>query len=111
MNVMDLKTLTKDQLSNLYNDRMRKDFPPSELKPLFVMLDAVDKGIYEPLGLYDSEEMVGYSCLVKEGTDSLVDYLAVYPEKRNSGIGSIFVKLLYDHKRYSSSSSNSDFTV
>ena len=97
MNVMDLKTLTKDQLSNLYNDRMRKDFPPSELKPLFVMLDAVDKLIYEALGLYDGEEMVGYSCLVKEGTDSLVDYLAIYPEKRNGGIGSIFVKLLYDH--------------
>ena len=94
---MDLKTLTKDQLSNLYNDRMRKDFPPSELKPLFVMLDAVDKGIYEALGLYDGEEMVGYSCMVKEGTDSLVDYLAIYPEKRNNGIGSILVKLLYDH--------------
>ena len=97
MNVMDLKTLTKDQLSNLYNDRMRKDFPPSELKPLFVMLDAVDKGIYEALGLYDGEEMVGYSCLVKEGTDSLVDYLAIYPEKRNNGIGSILVKLLSEH--------------
>ena len=73
---MRLMTLTKDQLSDLYNDRMRKDFPPSELKPLFVMLDAVDKGIYETLGLYDGEEIVGYSCLVKLGNDYLVDYLA-----------------------------------
>ena len=94
---MRLMTLTKDQLSDLYNDQMRKDFPPSELKPLFVMLDAVDKGIYETLGLYDGDEIVGYSCLVKLGNDYLVDYLAVYPEKRNGGIGSILVKLLYDH--------------
>ena len=28
---MHIKTLTKDQLSDLYNDRMREDFPPSEL--------------------------------------------------------------------------------
>lgn len=94
---MHLKTLTKDQLSDLYNDRMREDFPPSELKPLFVILDAVDKGIYEALGLYDGEEIVGYSCLVKQGTDYLVDYLAIYPSKRNSGIGSILVKLLFEH--------------
>ena len=94
---MHLKTLTKDQLSDLYNDRMREDFPPSELKPLFVILDAVDKGIYEALGLYDGEEIVGYSCLVKQGTDYLVDYLAIYPEKRNGGIGSILVKLLSEH--------------
>lgn len=94
---MRLMTLTKDQLSDLYSDRMRKDFPPLELKPLFVMLDAVDKGIYETLGLYDGEEIVGYSCLVKQGNDYLVDYLAVYPEKRNSGIGSILVKLLSEH--------------
>ena len=94
---MHLKTLTKDQLSDLYNDRMREDFPPSELKPLFVILDAVDKGIYEALGLYDGEEIVGYSCLVKQGNDYLVDYLAIYPEKRNGGIGSILVKLLSEH--------------
>ena len=94
---MHLKTLTKDQLRDLYNDRMREDFPPSELKPLFVILDAVDKGIYEALGLYDGEEIVGYSCLVKQGTDYLVDYLAIYPEKRNGGIGSILVKLLSEH--------------
>jgi GNAT superfamily N-acetyltransferase len=94
---MHLKTLTKDQLSDLYNDRMREDFPPSELKPLFVILDAVDKGIYEALGLYDGEEIVGYFCLVKQGNDYLVDYLAIYPEKRNGGIGSILVKLLSEH--------------
>lgn len=94
---MYLKTLTKDQLKELYTDRMRKDFPPSELKPLFVMLDAVDKGIYEALGLYDGDEIVGYSCLVKQSTNYLMDYLAIISEKRNKGIGSTLLTLLSEY--------------
>ncbi len=91
---MHLKTLTKNQIKDLYNDRLIIDFPPAELKPLPVILDAVDKGIYEGLGLYDGEEMVGYSSLVKQADNYLVDYLAIFSEKRNSGIGSNLIKLL-----------------
>ena len=94
---MNLKTLTKEQITELYNERMVIDFPPDELKPLVVIIDAIDKGIYEALGLYDGEQIVGYACLVKQSAGHLVDYLAIYPEKRNSGIGSILIKLLAEY--------------
>ena len=94
---MELRALTKDQISAIYNDRMKIDFPPAELKPLSVILEACDKGIYEGLGLYDGEEIEGYSYLVKQSTNYLVDYLAIYPEKRNSGIGSVLVRLLSEY--------------
>ncbi len=62
---MILRKLSKEQISAVYKDRMVIDFPPSELKPLSIILDAVDKGIYEGLGLYDGDRIVGYSYLVK----------------------------------------------
>ena len=94
---MILRKLSKEQISAVYKDRMVIDFPPSELKPLSIILDAVDKGIYEGLGLYDGDRIVGYSYLVKQSADYLIDYLAIYPERRNGGVGSTLVKLLSEY--------------
>lgn len=94
---MRLERLTKEQLSGIYNERMVIDFPPAELKPLFVILEAYDKGIYEGLGLYDGGELVGYTYLLKQSTNCLVDYLAIYPDKRNTGVGTHLLRLLGEY--------------
>ncbi len=94
---MRLERLTKEQLSGIYNERMVIDFPPAELKPLFVILEAYDKGIYEGLGLYDGGEIVGYTYLLKQSTNYLVDYLAIYPDKRNTGVGTHLLRLLGEY--------------
>ncbi len=94
---MELKKLSKELIAEIYNTRMKIDFPPEELKPRFVILDGYDKGIYEGLGLYDGAEIVGYTYLVKQSTNYLVDYLAVFPDKRNTGIGSALIKLLSEY--------------
>lgn len=94
---MELIQLNKDQIAFLYNEHMVHDFKKDELKPLKMILKALDEGIYECLGLSDGAGLVGYIFLVKQGKRCLVDYLAVYPKERNKGRGADILKLLRDH--------------
>ncbi len=91
---MELITLDKDRVASLYEERMVHDFKKDELKPLKMILKALDEGIYECLGLSDGAGLVGYTFLVKQGKRYLVDYLAVYPKERNKGRGADILKLL-----------------
>ena len=95
--MLRLEKLNKTQVENIYNERMIIDFPKDELKPLDILYRAIDKGIYEPLGLFDDTGIIGYTFLVKHDRDYLVDYLAVYPQQRNLGSGGIMVRMLSDY--------------
>lgn len=94
---MRLQLLTKEQVEDIYKNKMTVDFPKPELKPLEVILKAIDKNIYEPLGLFDDSKIIGYTFLVKYGNDFLVDYLAINSDSRNNGAGSEMVQLLADY--------------
>ena len=76
---------------------MKIDFPPSELKPLSMIYDAIERGIYECLGLMDGTDIVGYAYLIRKGDDYLIDYLAVCPDRRNAGLGSEMLRLLGEY--------------
>ena len=91
---MKLSMLTKEQVKKVYYERMKADFPPNELKPLAIIDKAVEQGSYECLGLMDGEEIAGYVFLIKHGEDYLIDYLAIYPERRNQGLGGELIRLL-----------------
>ncbi len=94
---MKLKELRIDEITNIYHTRMVIDFPKAELKPLKYIVQAVNEGIYECLGLYDDETCIGYTFLVKQGGSYLIDYLAIYPDKRNNGAGSKLIRLLKEY--------------
>lgn len=94
---MKLEILTKEQVEKLYTDRLIIDFPKAEVKPLDIILNAIDKGRYVPLGLFDESCIVGYSFIIKRAAVYLVDYFAVYPEHRCSGIGSKLLELVIDY--------------
>ena len=94
---MRLERLIKAQAEDIYKNKMTVDFPKPELKPLEVILKAIDNDIYEPLGLFDDSKIIGYTFLVKLGSDYLVDYLAVNSDSRNKGAGSEMVQLLGDY--------------
>ena len=94
---MRLVRLTKAQVEDIYKNKMTVDFPKPELKPLEVILKAIDDDIYEPLGLFDDSKNIGYTFLVKLGRNYLVDYLAVHSDSRNNGAGSQMVQLLADY--------------
>ena len=81
---MKLSSLNKKQIETIYRERMKIDFPPNELKPLSMIYDAIERGIYECLGLMDGTDIVGYAYLIRKGDDYLIDYLAVCPDRRNA---------------------------
>ena len=92
--MMRLQKLSLDQVRLIYNERMLVDFPDNERKPLNMIVKALSQGSYECLGLFDDQRLVGYAFLVKRENDYLVDYLAVYPEQRNKGMGGKLLHLL-----------------
>lgn len=49
----EIKELTKKQVENIYYARMKKDFPPDELRPLQMIYKVMDEGLYVCYGLID----------------------------------------------------------
>lgn len=95
---MQLSILDKEQVKIIYNERMKEDFPPDELKPLAMIYKAMDANIYFCYGLTEADEILGYIFLVKqkETEDYLIDYIAIDKRKRNQGLGAILIKELGD---------------
>ena len=95
---MQISLLSREQITEIYNTKMKYDFPPMELKPLQRILDAYDKNLYECYALLkdsdSSDEILGYAFFVKMVNHYLFDYFAVTKDKRNGGLGSIFLGLL-----------------
>ncbi|WP_292194831.1 GNAT family N-acetyltransferase [Butyrivibrio sp.] len=92
-----LNLLNIHEIKQIYETRMVIDFPKAELKPLKNIIEAVNSGIYECLGLFEGEACIGYTFLVKQGESFLIDYIAIYPDKRNNGAGSQLLRLLYEY--------------
>ena len=91
---MRLQELTEDQIKAVYEQRMREDFPSNELKPLDMIMNRREKGIYECLGLFNEGELAGYVYLVRLKEDYLIDYLAIDKKRRNAGYGGELIRLL-----------------
>lgn len=93
---MQLKTLNKKEISKLYQEHMVIDFPKNELKPLNMILKSVEEDFYDCFGLYDEEEMVGYTFMVRLDSSYLIDYIAIFPDCRNKGIGGNLLSIIND---------------
>lgn len=96
---MELIELDDMQISEIYNKYMKTDFPKSELKPLKLLLDCREKGLYKCFGLFDAGELKAYAYLAnyKEEDVILLDYLAVIRDIRGKGYGSIMLTELKNH--------------
>lgn len=99
---MQLKILNPDALAALYKTELVRAFPPQELKPLQAMETLRARGRYEPLGVYEGEELVGYALMwLCPGVPfALLDYLGTLEGKRSAGLGSITLELLATHYRH-----------
>lgn len=84
------------QVEALYNTRLKKDFARNELKPLAGMRRSWKKNAYDCYGLFDEEEILGYAFFVRRDRDYLFDYFAIAEDRRNEGLGSIFLQQLAD---------------
>ena len=85
---MKIKELCFKQIEAIYNDHMKKDFPPDELFPLARMKTLLAKKQYLCLGLSENDIPVGYAFYVTDGSSAaLGDYFAIFEKYRNSGLG------------------------
>ena len=86
-----LTLLTEEEIIDIYNEYMKEDFPPDELKPLSSMLEMLKRGIYACYGIYEGKTLLAYAYLTLIDNLVLVDYLAVVKDFRGSGIGTKFL--------------------
>ena len=93
---MKLKKLTPQQLKDLYEQEMKRAFPPDELKPLKAMEHLRDQGKYDALGLWDEDILCGYALVWLEPKYpfALLDYLGTMDGMRSQGLGSQLLGLL-----------------
>lgn len=104
---MFYRELNKEQVKNIYNSRMKRDFHPNELKPLSALYELMDKGCYVPMGAFEEEctrladNAAAYFFFVRSADKAvyLLDYFAVDGSKRGSGIGSQIIKYICQDKK------------
>lgn len=97
--MLTLRQLAGNEICQLYETRMRQDFPPSELKHLASILAMVARDEYDVICAYDTCEPVAYALMYRPREESVVllDYLAVYPQHRGMGIGTMLLGQLRDY--------------
>lgn len=93
------RQLETEQIEQVYQNCMTKDFPKNELKPLETIKKSIERGEYECYGIFsETEELCGYAYFVKlnieGGKNYLLDYFATVESKRRQGIGTEFLHQL-----------------
>lgn len=98
---MHLQSLDQRALRSVYQNHIKRDFPIEERKPLFIMERLIRQGKYDPLGIYEGENLLAYALLWHDGVRDyiLLDYLAVCDGRRGKGVGAAVLSLLEEHYR------------
>ena len=96
------RKLNRDELTRVYCSEMRRDFPPSELKPLIMILDSESAGVAHTWGVFDGETLAAYLLMVRPAGSSmsLLDYFAVLPAYRAKGLGAQLLAALPQHEKF-----------
>lgn len=89
---MEIRELTLEEMQEIYNTHMEKDFPPSELRPFESIRQLTGAGLYRSFGCFE-DGLAGYAtfAIAAQGPGLLLDYLAVDAGRRGQGIGSRFL--------------------
>lgn len=93
------RLLSAPELTELYRSEMRRDFPAGELKPLSMVLSTEAAGLGHTWGVYDGGTLAAYLLMVRPAGSAVsqLDYFAVVPAYRASGLGA---QLLADLPRH-----------
>ncbi len=83
------RRLSAGEVTDIYRDEMRRDFPAGELKPLSLILNAEAQGTAHSWGVYDGSTLAAYLLMVRPAdcAASQLDYFAVVPAYRAGGLG------------------------
>lgn len=88
---MEIKRLDANAVRQLYDTRMKRDFPPSELRPYASMKSLMDEGLYLCFAYEDEGDAAAYAYFVASGGAALLDYYAVDEARRGQGVGGKFL--------------------
>lgn len=93
------RLLTPGELTDVYLQEMRRDFPAGELKPLSMILTSEAEGLAHTWGVFDGETLAAYLLMVRPDGSAIsqLDYFAVVPAYRAAGLGA---QLLAELPRY-----------
>ncbi len=96
MDSFEIRQLTCPELKEIYRSYMKDDFPLMELRPWFAIERAWEHSRYAAYGYYEGERLLAYAAfyLSDEHPFALLDYYAVLPDLRGSGIGTSFLREL-----------------
>lgn len=86
---MEIRSLKEEELYCLYHREVSRDFPAEELKPWEAMQPLLQEGHYDALVFFQNKTAVAYALLITngQGRTALLDYFAVEPALRGTGIG------------------------
>ncbi len=90
----EIRLLSLDELKEIYDTYMRKDFPLMEMRPFRALRRMWNQGRYAAYGRYEGTDLEAYACFYscRDQRCALMDYLAVVPDRRDCGIGSAFLR-------------------
>ncbi|MEG0825629.1 MAG: GNAT family N-acetyltransferase [Oscillospiraceae bacterium] len=93
---MELREMTREERKHWFDVELAEAFLPAEIKPLEDMERMTLQGTYLPLGLFEGDTLLGYATFWQRPDVGYVvlDYLGVTQKKRNSGLGSVILKLV-----------------
>lgn len=88
------RRLSSDEVLDIYENSCPLHFPAPEIKPVFMIKSMVERGGYIGIGVYDGDRLAGYALCVQapEKNTILLDYLAVFEEYRNKGVGALMLQ-------------------
>ncbi|CAM3639430.1 GNAT family N-acetyltransferase [Erysipelothrix urinaevulpis] len=97
---MNYKIIGIDEkgFSEIYNNYMIKDFPQEELRSLEDFQIAIKEQVIYAYALVLDDDFLGYATVVRldDSDIMLLDYYAVSAKQRGLGLGSYFIKELFN---------------
>ena len=93
------RLLTEQEINIVYEQHMKRDFPPEELPPFPPAMELIASGEGWFFGIFDKEDLAAYIQVLKPEvcTYALLNYYAVLPAYRNQGLGERFLGELQMH--------------
>lgn len=101
MDKMIIRRQSLDEMKEIYDGMLTRHFPADEIKPFRKIKDSYEKGEYMGYGLYEHEddpECLAYAwvCSIPDENWILLDYYAVTEKLRGHGMGSRFLKRIFE---------------
>jgi GNAT superfamily N-acetyltransferase len=96
MSAFEFCPIVGAELDSFHREHLSRDFPPNERKPLPMLKELTEQGINSVWAVKQNGAMIAYYILARRKGSPLVllDYLAVEPELRSSGVGSEVLRAL-----------------